>query len=214
MNSVGYKNLKVKSIEELEQIEKPEFSIEFLCGNIGAGKTYIMDEFYKNNKKIIYIKSHLSNDDIVFIDLNNENNDLLNKLNSITNENILIYEHNNIAKLNEIIEILINFAKENEYTLMLDIDKLNSINFLINIENINIIVSTINKNIVNKSSYKLPVIYSEVNYRKVAKMEGVYSGNISLRLPKSLHYDLSKEANLEGVSLNQYLLYVISSRRI
>lgn len=37
-----------------------------------------------------------------------------------------------------------------------------------------------------------------------------YSGNISLRLPKSLHKDLVCHAKQEGVSLNQYLLYKLS----
>ena len=37
-----------------------------------------------------------------------------------------------------------------------------------------------------------------------------YSGKISLRLPKSLHRELTYSAKNEGVSLNQYLLYKLS----
>jgi len=37
------------------------------------------------------------------------------------------------------------------------------------------------------------------------------SGKFTLRLPKSLHYKLTKEAEKEGVSLNQYALYKLSS---
>ncbi|NPV42705.1 MAG: toxin-antitoxin system HicB family antitoxin [Firmicutes bacterium] len=37
-----------------------------------------------------------------------------------------------------------------------------------------------------------------------------YNGRITLRAPKSLHKQLVEEAQEEGVSLNQYLLYLIS----
>ena len=35
---------------------------------------------------------------------------------------------------------------------------------------------------------------------------------IALRIPKSLHERLVAEAKAEGVSLNQYIVYVLSSR--
>lgn len=37
-----------------------------------------------------------------------------------------------------------------------------------------------------------------------------YNGRITLRTPKSLHRKLIEEAKDEGISLNQYLLYLIS----
>lgn len=37
-----------------------------------------------------------------------------------------------------------------------------------------------------------------------------YSGNYSLRMPKSLHRDISLKAKKEGISLNQYCVYVLS----
>ena len=37
-----------------------------------------------------------------------------------------------------------------------------------------------------------------------------YSGKFVIRIPKSLHYKLSFEAQQEGVSLNQYALYKLS----
>jgi predicted RNase H-like HicB family nuclease len=40
--------------------------------------------------------------------------------------------------------------------------------------------------------------------------ESRYSGKFVLRLPKTLHARLSKEAEKEGVSLNQYALYRLS----
>lgn len=37
-----------------------------------------------------------------------------------------------------------------------------------------------------------------------------YSGKFVIRIPKTLHYQLSVEAKKEGVSLNQYALYKLS----
>ena len=41
--------------------------------------------------------------------------------------------------------------------------------------------------------------------------ESQYSGKFVLRLPKSLHARLAAEAEKEGVSLNQYALYRLST---
>ncbi len=38
---------------------------------------------------------------------------------------------------------------------------------------------------------------------------GEYSGKFTLRLPRSLHRELAIQAEEEGVSLNQYILYLI-----
>ncbi len=40
--------------------------------------------------------------------------------------------------------------------------------------------------------------------------ESRYSGKFTLRLPKTLHRELALKAEDEGVSLNQYILYLIS----
>lgn len=37
-----------------------------------------------------------------------------------------------------------------------------------------------------------------------------YSGQFKLRLPKSLHRDLSEQAKSEGISMNQYCLYLLA----
>ena len=37
-----------------------------------------------------------------------------------------------------------------------------------------------------------------------------YSGQFKLRLPKSLHRDLSEQARAEGISMNQYCLYLLA----
>lgn len=44
----------------------------------------------------------------------------------------------------------------------------------------------------------------------IPEPQGEYSGKINLRMPKSLHRQLAIEAELEGVSLNQYMLYKLS----
>ena len=40
-------------------------------------------------------------------------------------------------------------------------------------------------------------------------LEG-YSGRLVLRIPRSLHKALKQEAEVEGVSLNQYMLYKLA----
>ncbi len=37
-----------------------------------------------------------------------------------------------------------------------------------------------------------------------------YSGQFKLRLPKSLHKELSEKSRQEGISMNQYCLYLLS----
>ena len=37
-----------------------------------------------------------------------------------------------------------------------------------------------------------------------------FSGKISLRLPRSLHKNLAQEAESEGISLNQFILYKLA----
>lgn len=37
-----------------------------------------------------------------------------------------------------------------------------------------------------------------------------YSGKLVLRIPKSLHKQLKEQAEIEGVSLNQYMLYKLA----
>lgn len=41
--------------------------------------------------------------------------------------------------------------------------------------------------------------------------EKEYSGNFALRMPKSLHSDVAKQAAAEGVSVNQYLVSIIAA---
>lgn len=40
-----------------------------------------------------------------------------------------------------------------------------------------------------------------------------YSGKFTLRVPRSMHRQLAQEAEAEGVSLNQYVLYLLGAAR-
>jgi len=44
----------------------------------------------------------------------------------------------------------------------------------------------------------------------VPKTENNYSGSFRIRMPKSLHKSLSEEAKSEGISMNQYCIYLLS----
>ena len=37
-----------------------------------------------------------------------------------------------------------------------------------------------------------------------------FSGKLNIRIPKSLHFQLSQEAKRDGVSLNQYIIYKLA----
>ena len=39
-----------------------------------------------------------------------------------------------------------------------------------------------------------------------------YSGQFKLRIPKSLHKELAERSKLEGLSMNQYCVYLLSKR--
>ena len=43
--------------------------------------------------------------------------------------------------------------------------------------------------------------------------EAGYSGRFIMRVPRRLHADLARSAKREGVSLNQYLLYLLTERQ-
>jgi antitoxin HicB len=45
---------------------------------------------------------------------------------------------------------------------------------------------------------------------KIPEPKQDFSGKIVLRMPKSLHQKLAIQSDLEGVSLNQYMLYKLS----
>lgn len=209
MKSIGYwRGLNANFDEEFIHIDKPPYSIEFLYGKIGSGKTFAMNEFFKNNKKVIYLKSYTDKDELAIAD----KDELLKKLSGAIGENILVAEGGNDIPFNDIKDAVLDFAREKGYTILLDIRGLYNYTFLKDLDDVNVVISILNKNSIEKNRYKLPVYITDIDYRTIELQNKNYSGNISLRIPKSLHGSLSEEAKNEGISLNQYLLYILSSR--
>ncbi len=66
------------------------------------------------------------------------------------------------------------------------------------------------KNINNaKKEWLLAALEDGYPIPEPAKIED-YSGQFKLRLPKSLHKNLAEHAKREGISLNQYCVYLLS----
>lgn len=51
---------------------------------------------------------------------------------------------------------------------------------------------------------------STVSLEELKRELEEYSGKLVIRIPRSLHRDLKKAAEVEGVSLNQYMLYKLA----
>lgn len=51
---------------------------------------------------------------------------------------------------------------------------------------------------------------STVSLEELKRELEEYSGKLVIRIPRSLHRDLKKAAEIEGVSLNQYMLYKLT----
>ena len=56
---------------------------------------------------------------------------------------------------------------------------------------------------------------AEVDDKQAIPLEEVksayeFSGKLNIRIPKSLHCQLSQEAKRDGVSLNQYIIYKLA----
>jgi antitoxin HicB len=49
---------------------------------------------------------------------------------------------------------------------------------------------------------------------EIPRPDGIdkYSGQFKLRIPKSLHKELAEESKKEGISMNQYCLYLLSKK--
>jgi len=56
----------------------------------------------------------------------------------------------------------------------------------------------------------LETAYEDGQDIPLPRSEEGYSGKFNIRIPKSLHRKLDKQAKKEGVSLNQYVVYALS----
>ena len=61
-----------------------------------------------------------------------------------------------------------------------------------------------------KKSWINTAYEKSINIAEPNSQQDKYSGRITLRTPKSLHKDLVEQAEKEGISLNQYLIYLLS----
>lgn len=68
------------------------------------------------------------------------------------------------------------------------------------------------KNVEEARQLWLETAYEYGDEIPLPSPEREYSGRILLRMPKSLHRRLAEEAEAEGVSLNQYILSLLSER--
>lgn len=64
-----------------------------------------------------------------------------------------------------------------------------------------------------KKSWLKAAIEEEIEIREPGMLED-YSGQFKLRLPRSLHRSLAESAKKEGVSMNQYCVYLLAQNNV
>lgn len=72
----------------------------------------------------------------------------------------------------------------------------------------------VEENIQDARKLWIEVAYENGDNIPLPTTENSYSGKTLLRMPTSLHYKLAENANIEGVSLNQYILFLLTERNI
>lgn len=60
-----------------------------------------------------------------------------------------------------------------------------------------------------KRTWLSAAIEDEIEIPEPVNLEN-YSGQFKLRIPKSLHHDLAEHAKQEGISMNQYCVYLLT----
>lgn len=60
-----------------------------------------------------------------------------------------------------------------------------------------------------KRAWLSAAIEDEIEIPEPVNLEN-YSGQFKLRIPKSLHHDLAEHAKQEGISMNQYCVYLLT----
>jgi len=129
----------------------------------------------------------------------------------------------NAKGLKDIVSYLINNAKDFKEPVLLAIDEFSHFDlseefnfgesFMLNLlkaDNINtmfIIQELKQIRTIYKKDYNNIVILSDILCTKEYQE---YSGELRVRFPKSLHKYLKEESEKEGISLNQYIIYVLT----
>lgn len=171
-------------------------------------KIHVFQQCNENKNILNEIKYILNNGDIVMLDIS-EIESYISILSDIIiknecNDTIFIY--NNIDLFKEITNRL-----KNVYLSTIEYCSERNLKEVIKKDIIYSTVTTVNDIKLFKKMF-------DKDYKRIFSISEVtctndineYSGDFKLRLPKSLHKQLSNEAEIEGVSLNQYLLYILS----
>lgn len=117
---------------------------------------------------------------------------------------------------------VINYISQVEDNVLLAIDDFTTLDFgeqVVRLYNL-LEKNTINVLLLTQSLDLIRKLYKEKAHQIIQHCNTIstktlidFSGEFKLRIPKSLHKQLSIEAELEGISLNQYLVYLLSSRQ-
>ena len=205
------------------KIEINQGEIEVIEGPAGAGKSVglvrLLKEFDKN--AVMFLESgvsekYLYNCDVMY--LNSKNYDLeINTLEDRIRKNKVVIISNDIDSQwinnvkNNVVEVIRDYFRREMCGGFLAIDGF-------------IIDENLLSDILDTGTNIKVAVQNASGYENIYKSRGEivkticgpscdtnsYSGNISLRLPKSLHEKLSLAASYEGVSLNQYIMYSLS----
>lgn len=78
------------------------------------------------------------------------------------------------------------------------------------------LIIKINIDTIYGTIYNLFMENSQINNQNESNnpINTSYSGQFKLRIPKSLHMQLAQQAKLEGVSMNQLCVYLLSQNLI
>lgn len=167
------------------------------------------DENIENCKKIYLsnlteknLKSEIEkNEKILFIG---------NKDNNVFIENVVKYIIDNYLNLGLGLKTLFAIDEFTNWNLTKKVDDMSLFNTLITRIPIEMLIITQSlKEIKKMYNDEYPNIISNVQIIGTKKISE-YSGELRIRFPKSLHADLDMRASIEGISLNQYIMYELT----
>lgn len=208
-----------------EKISMRNNEIELLMGNVGSGKSYELAMFLKNFKNNALLISNcgcdrdlLKGTTIIKLTKDNYKSEMEEAIKVLKSNTVIleIYEAHSewfINAIGYISEEIKKYFIQSKCEGFFGVDDLHiSSDVLIEICNSGTIVKI--ATLINDSHYT--DFYNKFEYRikktvPISMKVGNFSGNISLRIPKSLHAKLHSAAALEGVSLNQYIMYVLAN---
>lgn len=130
----------------------------------------------------------------------------------------------NDENIKKMIIYIADYVDKVKEPILIAIDKIDKFNLSGKVKDKSILMTLLELNSSNISTLliledlkHLKRQYSN-EYSKIMRLSDVictkdyteYSGDIRVRFPKSLHKDLAEIANIEGASLNQYIIYELT----